>query len=215
MTIQIFRRWLVSEKRILEAETEKANAELSFLKAQINPHFLFNTLNTIYTLILTQNDKAGDAVLKLSNIMRYATDDATANFVPLEKEVDSITDFIALQRLQHGKKAKLDFSVTGNLENKQIAPLILLTYIENAFKYGVSSHLETTITIKITVEADNITFFCQNSIFTRTGFKEARTGVGLENTKKRLEFLYPGKHDLKITCTEDLYTVNLNLNIAA
>ena len=116
--IQIVKQWQESELRAVKAETEKSTAELAFLKAQINPHFLFNTLNTIYTLILTQNELAGDAVLKLSNIMRYITDDATADFVTLEKEVAFITDFINLQRLQHGKKVLSIFQLPATLKIK-------------------------------------------------------------------------------------------------
>jgi two-component system LytT family sensor kinase len=207
---QIIRQLRLTERRALQAETEKATAELSFLKAQINPHFLFNTLNTIYSLILTQNPLAGGAVLELSNIMRFVTDDASSNFVSLEKEVAFITDFVNLHRLQHGKKVEVDFSVTGNLENKQIAPLILMTYIENVFKYGISNHEAAPITIRLEVSENMLVFFCQNRIFATPRVTE-RTGIGLLNTKKRLEYLYPDTHELTITNTRDLYTVTLTL----
>ncbi len=208
--IQIVKQWRESERRAFQAETDKKNAELSFLKAQINPHFLFNTLNTIYTLILTNNPLAGNAVLKLSNIMRYVTDDATADFVSLEKEVASITDFIELQQLQHNKKVKIAFSVSGDPANKKIAPLLLLTYIENAFKFGASNHEIAPITILLDIEEDSIKFFCRNKIFSKPRMVE-RTGIGLLNTQKRLEFLYPDKHTLSITSKDDLYSVSLTL----
>ncbi|MFC5269450.1 sensor histidine kinase [Adhaeribacter terreus] len=212
LCIQIIKQWQRTERRALQAETDKANAELSFLKAQINPHFLFNTLNTIYSLILTRNDLAADSVLKLSSIMRYVTGDATADFVSLEKEIASLTDYIELQKLQHNKKVLLDFTVTGTLENKQIAPLLLLTYIENAFKYGISSHEEAPITIRLEIAEDRIDFFCQNRIFETPRVTE-RTGIGLLNTRKRLEFLYPGKHELLITSNTEFYTVSLTLKL--
>src|SRR5688572_2705747 len=210
--IQIVKQWRESELRALQAETEKSTAELAFLKAQINPHFLFNTLNTIYTLILTKNELAGDAVLKLSNIMRYITDDATADFVTLEKEVAFVTDFINLQRLQHGKKVQIDFSVSGNLDDKKIAPLILLTYIENAFKYGLSTHETARITVRLEAKENEIEFFCQNRIFATPRVTE-RTGIGLRNTQKRLDFLYPDKHTLSTSTADELYTVTLTLAV--
>lgn len=212
LSIQITRQWRLSERRAMQAETDKVNAELSFLKAQVNPHFLFNTLNTIYSLILTQNPLAGDSVLKLSNIMRYVTDDAMADFVSLKKEVASLTDYIELQRLQQGRKVKLEFNVTGNLQDKQIAPLVLMTYIENAFKYGISNHEPAPITITLEVGEEQLHFLCRNRIFATPRVAE-RTGIGLQNAKKRLEFLYPGKHDLNIVTTAELYTVTLTLPV--
>lgn len=210
LAIQIVRQWRLSERRALQAETDKANAELSFLKAQIHPHFLFNTLNSIYALILTQNPLAGDAVLKLGNIMRFVTDDAASDFVPLEREVAFITDYINLQRLQHGKKVQLDFTVTGSVENKQIAPLILLTYIENAFKYGISNHEAAPIIINLEASPDQLVFYCRNRIFAKPRVAE-RTGIGLRNTQKRLEHLYPKRHDLSIARDAEFYTVTLRL----
>ena len=217
IALQIVRQWRVAQLKAQKAEaeklqalTDKKTAELSFLKAQINPHFLFNTLNTIYSLVRTQNPMAGDSILKLSHIMRFVTDDVSADFVSLEKEVAFLTDFVNLHRLQHGKKVQLDFSVTGNTEDKKIAPLILMTYIENVFKYGISNHETAPITIQLDITENSITFFCQNRIFSTPRVAE-RTGIGLLNTKKRLEHLYPGTHELDISSTADLYTVNLKL----
>ena len=210
LAIQIVKQWRLSEKRALLAETEKANAELSFLKAQVNPHFLFNTLSTLYTLIISKNEQAGDVVLKLSNIMRYITDDATTDFVTLEKEVAFITDYINLQRLQHGQKVQVDFSVTGNLEGKEIAPLILLTYIENAFKYGLSTRETALITVRLEAKEDQVEFFCQNRLFATPRVTE-RTGIGLQNTQKRLAYIYPGKHTLTTSASDAHYTVSLIL----
>jgi two-component system LytT family sensor kinase len=210
LAIQVVRQWRLSERRALQAETDKANAELSFLKAQINPHFLFNTLNNIYSLSVRQNPVAPASIMKLSNIMRYVTEEATNNYVSLESEVLCISDYIDLQRLRHAANVTLDFSVTGNIRHKRIAPLILLTYIENVFKYGISSHEPALITIKLFSDEQKITFFCQNKIFSTPRVTE-RTGIGLVNTKKRLEHLYPDKHTLSITNENGLYTVALAL----
>jgi hypothetical protein len=210
LSIQIVKQWRLSEKRILQTEADKANAELSFLKAQINPHFFFNTLNNIYSLSISQDPETSNSIMKLSELMRYIVDDATKDYVLLENEIAIIRDYIDLQQLRHSKNIKLDFSVTGNIEDKEIAPLILMTYIENAFKYGISSHEEALITIKISADDSHINFFCQNKIFaTPRGIE--RTGIGLVNTTRRLKYLYHGKHKLTNTSENGLYTVELTL----
>ena len=143
MAIKMTQQWRTTQQRALQAEADKAtaeadkaSAELSFLKAQINPHFLFNILNNIYSLAITQNENTASAILKLSNTMRYLTDEVKADYVPLKREVDYIQDYIDLQRLRLSKKVKLDFSVEGDLENKKIAPLILITFVENVLFSG-------------------------------------------------------------------------------
>lgn len=208
--MKIMEQWRMTEKRAIQAESDKASAELSFLKAQINPHFLFNTLNNIYTLTLMKDDYAPDSILKLSNIMRYVTDDATADFVPLQQEIDCINDYIELQRLRIGEKTRVDVEISGDIDDKKIPPLILMTFIENVFKYGVSKHYQSNIAIKLTADNTGITFFCQNSIFPEKNEKR-RAGIGLKNTRQRLEYLYPNKHILDINTDNQLYTVKLIL----
>jgi two-component system LytT family sensor kinase len=210
--ISIIKEWQSTLQRATRAEADKAQAELSFLKAQINPHFLFNTLNNIYSLAVTKNDDTSFAIMKLSNIMRYVTDDATHDFVSLQSEVDCISDYIDLQRLRLNKKTEIDFSVTGNIDDKQIAPLLLITFVENVFKYGVSSHESSSVTIKLSADEKTITLFCQNKLF-QSMRRIERTGIGLSNTKQRLEFLYPKRHLLNITTEYGLYTVLLTLQV--
>lgn len=147
--IQIMRQWQLSEERAKQAELDKTSAELSFLKAQINPHFLFNTLNNIYTLAVIQDEHAPDSILKLSNIMRYIADDTRGDFVPLIYEISCINDYIELQKLRLCSKIRIDLKVTGNVESKDIAPLILMTFVENIFKYGTSNHEQSTVSINI------------------------------------------------------------------
>jgi two-component system, LytTR family, sensor kinase len=208
--ICIIRQWRITEKRAIQAEADKANAELSFLKAQINPHFLFNTLNNIYSLAITKNENTAESIMKLSNIMRYVTDDVREDFVSLNNEMDCMRDYIDLQRLRLGKKMNVDFTVTGNTENKKIAPLILMTFIENVFKYGISNHEPSAISIKISADEHNITFFCQNKLF-ETKRNTERTGIGIANTRQRLQHLYPYKHFLSINTENGLFTVQLTL----
>jgi len=210
MAIQVTRQWRTSQQRVAKAEAAQAQAELSFLKAQINPHFLFNTLNNIYSLAITKNEKTADSIMKLSNIMRYVTDDVSQHFVPLQHEVDCINDFIELQRLRLSKKVTVDFSVKGKLENKTIVPLLLMTFVENVFKYGISNHENTTITIQLIADERSITFYCHNKIFNPAGNPQ-RTGIGIANTIKRLEHLYPNKHLLNITNENGFFSVELIL----
>jgi two-component system, LytTR family, sensor kinase len=210
--ICINRQWRITQKKVTQAEADKANAELSFLKAQINPHFLFNTLNNIYSLAVTNNENTAASIMKLSNIMRYVTDDIKDDYVSLENEIQCMTDYIDLQRLRLGKKMNVDFVVTGNTENKRIAPLILMTFIENVFKYGISNHESSAITIKLAVEEHTITFFCQNKLFD-TKRNIERTGIGIANTKQRLAHLYPDKHFLNINKENGLYSVQLTLQV--
>lgn len=210
IALRTIKEWQLTEKRAILAEAEKANAELSFLKAQINPHFLYNTLNNIYTLCITNNERAAESIMKLSHIMRYITDEAETNFVPLQGEIDCINNFIDLQKIRLGKKVNLIYEVTGNPKGHQISPLILMTFIENVFKYGLSNHTETTIEIKIQIEAERINFFTQNTILEMTNLNE-RKGLGISNTKQRLEHLYPEKHELKIDDQNKIFTVSLLL----
>lgn len=210
ISLRTIKEWQLTEKRAILAESEKANAELSFLKAQINPHFLYNTLNNIYTLCITDPDKAAESILKLSHIMRYVTDEAEVDFVPLATEITCIDHFIDLQKIRLGKKVNLIYEVSGNAEGHKISPLILMTFIENVFKYGLSNHIETVITIKIHIEPTLISFFVQNTIFENKSIHE-RKGLGISNTKQRLEHLYPGKYQLDIQNENRLFTVNLQL----
>jgi len=212
LTIQIAQQWRITEKRAIQAEADKANAELSFLKAQINPHFLFNTLNNIYSLAVMQSPQTAESIMKLSNIMRHVTDEVSENYVSLTSEVACIRDYIDLQKLRLSKNVQINFSVTGNLEQKSIAPLVLMTFIENIFKYGISNHERAVITIKLQAKANLIHFFCQNQLFQTTRTSE-RAGIGLANTQQRLDHLYPNKHNLEIDRENNLFTVNLTLQI--
>jgi hypothetical protein len=210
MAMQVTRQWRTSLQQVARAEADKAQAELSFLKAQINPHFLFNTLNNIYALAITKNERTADSIMKLSNIMRYVTDDVSQHFVPLQLEVECINDFIELQRLRLSKKTTVDFTVRGRLDNKTIVPLLLITFVENVFKYGISNHENTTITIQLTADERSITFFCHNKIFKPAGAPQ-RTGIGIANAQKRLNHLYPNKHLLNITNENGFFSVELIL----
>lgn len=206
------REWRVTRERAALAEAEKANAELSFLKAQINPHFLFNTLNNIYTLAVISDEHTAESIMKLSNIMRYVTDEVSENVVPLEKEIDCITNYIDLQRLRTGEGTEIDYSVTGDTSNKLVAPLIFMTFIENVFKYGISKQEHSKLIIRINISGNKVNLFCRNPVYD-TIRTDTRRGIGIENTRQRLEHLYQGNYSLAIEDQKDLFTVDLKLNM--
>jgi two-component system, LytTR family, sensor kinase len=210
VALQYRERLTATEKRAMQAEADKVNAELSFLKAQINPHFLFNTLNNIYSMAVMKDDKTADSIMKLSNIMRYVTDETGMDFVPLEEEIACLKDFTDLQKLRLSKKTTVDLSITGTVEGKRIPPLVLMSFAENAFKYGVSNHEEAAIIIKVETDATGISFYCRNNYSDKREPAD-RKGIGISNTEKRLSFLYPAKHSLFITKDDTFFTVELRL----
>ncbi|MCE7044277.1 sensor histidine kinase [Dyadobacter sp. CY312] len=210
MATKISEQWRLSEKRVILSEADKAQAELAFFKAQINPHFLFNTLNNLYSLAITKSDHTAPGILKLSQLMRYITEEATADFVALEDEIKCLENYIDLQKLRLNAKTTVSFLVEGKITNQRIAPLVFMTFVENAFKYGISSRFDNLIEIKVRVGESQIFFSSKNQIFDRNQEAE-REGIGIANTRKRLNFLYHDRYDLKITDKENRFEVGLNL----
>lgn len=206
----VFRQWRLTEQRALLAEAEKANAELSFLKAQVNPHFLFNTLNNIYSLAVSKSEHTADSIMKLSNIMRYIADEAREEKIDLQQEVDCIRDYIDLQQLRLGKNAQVMFTATGQMQWKKIPPLLLMTFVENCFKYGVSNHEPSPIVIRIEVGEKELYFETMNKLYEKQKYLE-RTGIGQQNALKRLQHMYPSKHSVSIDSDNGFYTVKVSL----
>jgi two-component system, LytTR family, sensor kinase len=206
----IMKHYRLSREKAERASAEKTKAELSFLKAQVNPHFLFNTLNNIYTLTLSKDDKAPEAVRKLSDIMRYVTDDSRNDFVPLENEIICAQDYIDLQRLRLNDKTRVSFKIEGEIHEKLVAPLIFMTFIENAFKYGISAHETSAIEINIRALEEEIHFFCKNRIFLKK-LDVPAVGMGIANARRRLEHVYPRRHKLIIDQEEGIYIADLRL----
>lgn len=210
--LQVIDRWRIAEKRSKESELEKVNAELSYLKLQINPHFLFNTLNNIYSLASVQSTQTPAAVMKLSEIMRYVTQDAQADIVPLEKEIQYINNYIELQKMRSNDKLELNFKAEGDFSRNSIAPLLLISFVENAFKYGVSTHEKSHISIHITAERDVLQMRVRNTVFDRPEHA-ATSSIGMSNTRRRLDLLYPGRHSLTFGKTNGYYTVDLKMEL--
>ncbi|WP_338839571.1 sensor histidine kinase [Flavobacterium ginsenosidimutans] len=196
--------------RLQNVEKEKMKSELAFLKAQINPHFLFNTLNSIYALALKKDDRTPDAVIQLSELMRYIISEANEEVIDLSKEINYINSFISLQKTRLGNTAKVDYQVSGKPFGKSITPLILVSFIENAFKHGVNPDQTSEIGIHIDILEDMLKMEVSNK---KTFSVKSETGIGLQNTIERLTLLYPNRHQLEIENSADKYIVKLSIKV--
>ncbi|WP_432672931.1 sensor histidine kinase [Flavobacterium sp. SM2513] len=200
-------------QQLQETQDKKLKAEVSYLKAQINPHFLFNTLNSLYALTIEKSDSAPDAVIKLSNMMRYVVSESTNDFVSLEHEINYINDYIELQRLRISEQNNLEFTVVGNPVGKTIAPLVVIPFIENAFKYGVNSEEMWHISIKMEITEFDFILEVKNSKVAVNLVQQDESKKGIENTSKRLRLIYPHQHELTITDTSTQFEVYLKINL--
>jgi len=209
--LRINSEWKRAEKEKIKIEKEKLNAELSYLKAQVNPHFLFNTLNIIYTLAIMKSDQTAEAVMKLSKLMRYVITDVHEKFVSIEKEIGYIENFIELHRLRLAKNNQINLHVSGNQEGLQISPFILIPFVENAIKHGTSAIEPMIIDITIALSNNKLHFLVKNDKLNIDPQNYDSTGVGNENTKKRLEMIYKKNYTLQITETDKTFEVELNI----
>lgn len=192
---------------------EKVDAELSFLKAQIKPHFLFNTLNSIYSLAIQKSNEVPQAIALFSVMLRYITNEAHKNFIPINKELGYISSYVGLQKLRFENTVNVEFFVEGSTDELEIAPLLLSTFVENAFKYGVNPEKKSVIKISVFVSESEIclTVFNNKVIDQKTQITEG--GIGLENVKKRLDLLYPKQHELAINEEKESYSILLKIKL--
>jgi LytS/YehU family sensor histidine kinase len=188
--------WFLNEKVRKNLENEKLIAELAFLKSQINPHFLFNSLNNIYSLTYQKSDKASEAVMKLSEIMRYMLQESNEPTVKLSREIRYLENYIELQKLRFKSKAYIDFIITGDIAEQSIAPLILIAFVENAFKHGDVSDASSPIRIRIEIANNILQFELWNKKSGQN--KDETSGIGLNNVRRRLELLYTQRYTLSI-----------------
>ncbi len=197
-----------------DLERDKLNSELAFLKNQISPHFFFNTLNNIYSLIGINTSDAQNAVLKLSRLMRYMLYESEQGNPRLSSEIAFMNNYIDLMKLRMSEKVSLEVSFPEKPGDVTIPPLLFVPFIENAFKYGISNREKSYIRISMLTMKDSITFRCVNSCFQKTENEEGQhSGIGLENVRKRLSLLFPGKHDLKIKSGDNEFEVLLFLSM--
>ncbi|MBU2920300.1 histidine kinase [Winogradskyella psychrotolerans] len=198
------------ETKILETQLKLKEQELKYLKMQIHPHFLFNTLNTMYGFALKKADETPKMILKLSNLLDYLLYQADKPFVNLKDEINHIEDYISLEQMRFSDTLNVEFSKNISLENIEMAPMLLIPFVENSFKHGKIRNGSLDISIYIKANAENITFKIKNSSTKDLSIKE---GIGLENIKKRLDFLYPNQHQLEIINSTNDFEVLLTLNL--
>jgi len=202
------------QQRMIETAKEKAEAELNFLKSQINPHFVFNSLNSVYFLIHKDNQEARGALHKFSEMLRYQLYEVKDDKIPIEKEIHYLKDYMDLQQLRKDKKYTVQFNCTPDVKGFSIEPLLLVPFVENAFKH-ISHFNDKPNFVKVDM------FLVKNSfIFSVTNSREEQRateqhgGIGLNNVKRRLELLYPGKQELKIDKAEETFSIQLNLQLS-
>lgn len=197
-----------------ELEKLVKESELQLLKSQINPHFFFNSLNNLYSLTLSNSPKSPEIVLRLSNIMRHILEKGSEEFIPLETEVKHLEDFIEVNKLQVEDRSEVTFEVVGEPAGHQIAPNIFSVFIENAFKHSSNLVSDIRIDSKVEIQKDEIHFTISNNFGSRKQMKEIGHGIGLENVRRRLNYIYPKTHQLEITEEEEMFSVSLRIKMS-
>ncbi|OEK07122.1 histidine kinase [Roseivirga misakiensis] len=200
----------------LQKNLKESESQLSFLKSQINPHFLFNSLNTVYGLALEEESpKSAEGVQKLSDMMRFMLQENTTDKIPLDREIKYIHDYIDFQLLRIDNKENIDLSIDiADGCNGQIAPMLLIPMIENAFKHGISMNASSWAKIKLTCDGNDVTLNVKNSMHPKTNRKEEESGIGLENVRKRLAILYPEKHLFQLFENEEQFEANIKVTLS-
>jgi LytS/YehU family sensor histidine kinase len=211
VAIKMLSYWRKSREDYQILMREKVETELKFLKTQLNPHFLFNTLNNLYYLSSEKSDKAPKAILALSELLDYVINETKVEFVGLDKELKLLENYIELEKLRYEDRLKLKFEVVGEASSVVIAPMLLLSLVENAFKHGAATSMgQHWIVVRINCQGQSIKVEVSNS---REGSSsKERTGIGLTNFQHQLKLLYPGRHTLKIIEMPDSFAVNLELS---
>lgn len=208
MIIKFFKLCTIKQRDWMLAQQEKITAELQLLKAQVHPQFLFNTLNSIYSFSRKDSPKTPGLILKLSSLLSYMLYDCKAGEVRLEKEIEVMKNYINLEKERYGNAIEISWSVEGNTKDKFISPLLILPFLENAFKHGISEQIDKSwLSIDLAVKADTLRCKIANS---KNEFAPyLKNGMGITNVKKRLEFIYPGRHELKFNDEGNFFVVSL------
>jgi two-component sensor histidine kinase len=215
-SIKITQDWFRKDKERKEAEKARLDAEISLLKWQVNPHFLFNTLNGIYSLANRKSDKTADSVARLSNILRYMLYDTNAREVKLDDEIQYLTDYIELQKLRMHDNVRISFDISGDTSQVFIAPMLLLPFVENAFKHGTDTSSNCFIDARLKVENGIFSFIVENSVpFKHETTKDKSSGIGLKNVDRRLKLHYSDSHLLVVNRLEKSFFVNLQIKLTS
>ena len=211
-TIKLIMQRMEGQKREQELVKEKLQSELNFLKAQMNPHFLFNTLNNIYSLARKGSDRTADVVMGLSKILRYMLYDCQQPTVSLSQEINMIKDYIELEKIRYNDRLVTSFEVNVDEESTQIAPLLLIPFVENAFKHGVSeTRFTAQVNVRLVQANGRVSLVVKNSI--ETGSQSDDEGIGLKNVMRQLELIYQNRHHLTFIRENDSFSVNLNIQL--
>ncbi len=213
--VKIIKEWILQQRIQKDLEYKNLQSELTFLKSQINPHFLFNTLNSIYALTLKKSDNAPEIVLRLSEMMRYMLYKSNEKEVPLKQEIQYIENYLALERVRYGDKVQIAFEYAGDDPSRyQIAPLLFIPFLENSFKHGLSQSItHGFVECLLYIEDHSLDFTIQNSKTTERDERYFKGGIGLSNVKRRLKLIYPNRYKLDIEETEEIYLVNLKIDL--
>ena len=208
------KQWYLKEQRNIQLQKENTESQLQLLTAQVHPHFLFNTLNNIYSQTQTESPKGSKMIMELSDMLRYILAEGNKARVPLQKEVTMTQDYIHLEKIRYGNKLDLHVSIPEETGNLEIAPLLLLPFVENCFKHGASKFLQNPwINLKIEISGRRLIMKLMNGKPTNIEVVLPRSGTGINNVKKRLELLYKNKYELEINDEPDVFVVNLNLEL--
>jgi sensor histidine kinase YesM len=211
-SIKLAQKWFENESKQKEMIHEKTHSELSLLKSQVNPHFLFNTLNGIYSLANAKSDKTAPAIVKLSQMMRYMLDESKQQLVPLSSELDYINTYIDLQKLRLFDNVKIEFNIKGEAESIRIQPLLLIPFVENAFKHGTDSTRDCFINIDLEIKDNSIYLIVKNENI-KSRDEDGKSGFGLNNIKRRLELEYPQKYVLNTEVVDNVFFAKLFISL--
>ncbi len=212
LAVKIAEKWYNEQQKYRDIEKAKVDMELQNLKNQLNPHFLFNSLNNIYAQISFDPKNAQASMLNICDLLRYQLYEVDTTVVPLEKEMKFIENYCNLMKLRLTENAKIKVSLPINTQGVKIAPLIFISLIENAFKHGVDSKKESFISIKISTMGDTISCIVQNSNYSKSGGDKSGSGIGIVNLKRRLELIYPHSHNYDVKISDDKYIATLMIN---
>jgi two-component system sensor histidine kinase AlgZ len=215
MIIKFFKLWTTKQRDWLRAQQEKITAELQLLKAQVHPHFLFNTLNNIYSFSMDNSPKTPGLILKLSSLLSYMLRDCKAEEVRLEKEIEIMKNYIDLEKERYGNKIEISWSVEGDVKDKFISPLLMLPFLENAFKHGISEQIEKPwLSVDMSVKSDILRCKIVNSKNELMPNHNNGNGIGINNVKKRLEFMYTDNHELNMVDEGNFFMVLLRVKLS-
>lgn len=212
--IKLMKLWYIKEQNNLQLQKENTESQLQLLKAQVHPHFLFNTLNNIYAYTQNTSPVASTLVMGLSDMLRYMLYDCNQPLVPLDKELKMLNDYIVLEKIRYGNTLDVNLDLPDNANEYMIAPLLLLPFVENSFKHGASQMLDQPwLSLSISIRDNMMRMKLVNAKAENYRSSSATSGIGIQNVRRRLELLYAGKHTLKITDAEEVFIVDLKLEV--